>query len=82
MRFKVVIAGVAASAGRVATLICKLEDSPYFCLVYPLFSRSKKINPVGRKSLSGLKAGSSFDREDYRASEFEISCYLANYVQR
>lgn len=82
VRFKVVISGLAADASDVAELICKMEDSPYFCLVYPLFSRSKKINPVGRKSLSGVKAGSSFDREDYRASEFEISCYLANYIER
>ncbi|GAI02847.1 unnamed protein product, partial [marine sediment metagenome] len=31
VRFKVVIGGVAADAGDVAELICKLEDSPYFC---------------------------------------------------
>ncbi len=93
VRFKVMISGVAADSSEVAELICKMEDSPYFCLVYPSFSRSKKINPVGRKSpggtaaasvrtFGGVKAGSRFEREDYRASEFEISCYLANYVQR
>ena len=65
VRFKVVIGGVAADAGDVAALICKLEDSPYFCQVYPSFSQNRKIK---------VRAG-----EDLQVSEFEISCYLANY---
>ncbi len=68
VRFKVVISGVAADAGDVATLICKLEDSPYFCQVYPSFSRNRKIK---------VRAG-----EDLQVSEFEISCYLANYHEK
>jgi hypothetical protein len=65
VRFKVVISGVARDAGDIAELICKLEESPYFCLVYPSFSRNKKmtVEPV----------------KDLQMSEFEISCYLANY---
>lgn len=70
VRFKVVIGGIAADASDVADLICKLEDSPYFWLVYPSFSRSRtmktRVGPVG---------------ENYKATEFEISCYLANYRQ-
>ncbi len=65
VRFKVVIGGVAADVGDVAALICKLEDSTYFCQVYPSFSRNRKIK---------VRAG-----EDLQVSEFEISCYLANY---
>jgi hypothetical protein len=65
VRFRVVISGVAADGGDVAALICKLEDSPYFCQIYPSFSRNMKIK---------VKAG-----ENLQASEFEISCYLANY---
>ena len=68
VRFKVVIGGVAADAGDVAALICKLEDSPYFCQVYPSFSRNRKIK---------VRAG-----EDLQVSEFEISCYLANYREK
>ena len=68
VRFKVVIGGVAADAGNVAALICKLEDSPYFCQVYPSFSRNRKIK---------VRAG-----EDLQVSEFEISCYLANYREK
>jgi hypothetical protein len=70
VRFKIVINGVAADASEVAELICKLEDSPYFCQVIPSFSRNKKI-----------KVGMSSAREDLQVTEFEISCYLANYRQ-
>jgi len=51
-------------------LICRLEDSPYFQLVYPSFSRNRNI-----------KTGTNLAGENYPASEFEISCYLANYRQ-
>ena len=68
VRFKVVISGVAADASDIAELICRFEDSPYFRLVYPSFSRNRKINPA-----------TNFTGENYQVSEFEISCYLANY---
>ncbi len=89
VRFKVLISGVAADASDVAKLIRKLEDSPYFCQIYPSFSRNKKINPhrnstrgnrIQREEISnGVKAGSRFAKADYQVSEFEIGCYLANY---
>ena len=68
VRFKVVINGVATDAGDIAELICKLEESPYFCLVYPSFSRNRKMN-----------AGSG---KNFQESEFEIACYLANYREK
>jgi len=71
VRFKVMISGVAADPRDVAELICKLEDSPYFCMVYPSFSRNRKIDAVSK--LAG---------KDYQVSEFEISCYLANYREK
>jgi hypothetical protein len=43
-RFKVTIAGIAASAPDVAMLISKLEGSPYFCNIIPVFSKTKEIN--------------------------------------
>jgi Tfp pilus assembly protein PilN len=70
VRFKIVMSGVASDAGEVADLICKLEDSPYFCQVVPSFSRNKKV-----------KTGTPSGAKDYQVSEFEISCYLANYRQ-
>lgn len=68
IRFKVIMSGVATDAGDVARLICKLEDSTYFSQVYPSYSRDKELKIK--------KAESSVN---YQASEFEISCYLANY---
>jgi hypothetical protein len=70
VRFKVVIAGVASDASDVAGLICRLEDSPYFRLVYPSFSRNKE-----------MRGGTGLGRENFQVSEFEISCYLANYKE-
>jgi hypothetical protein len=77
VRFKVLISGIAANAGDVAEFICRLEDSPYFRLVYPSFSRNKNIKPV-RDSTGRI---SNRTRENYQVSEFEISCYLANYTE-
>jgi len=71
VRFKVVISGVASDASDVAGLICKLEDSRYFCQVIPSFSRTRKI-----------KRGSFEAGEEFQVSEFEISCELANYQQK
>ena len=69
VRFKAVLSGVASDSRNVAELICKLEDSPYFCQVIPSFSKNKKIKAQG--SASG---------KELQVSEFEISCYLANYL--
>jgi len=68
VRFKVVIKGIALNASDVAELICRLEDSPYFCQVVPSFSRNIKT-----------KTGSGPDAMSNQVSEFEISCYLSNY---
>lgn len=82
VRFKVIVKGVAAAASDVAVLVCKLEESPYFCQVVPSFSRNKKIkagtNVVGGAAnvskVSPPRRGEGLD-----VSEFEISGYLANY---
>ena len=88
VRFKVVIAGVAADTRDVADLTSRLEESPYFFQVVPS-SKSTKLevesepSPVAttdafrrttetRSEVSG--AGKSL-----QATEFEINCYLANY---
>jgi hypothetical protein len=70
VRFKVLINGIASDANDVATLICKLEDSLYFCQVLPLFMRSKE-----------MKAAANTEGGKFQVSEFEISCNLANYRQ-
>ncbi len=80
VRFRVVINGMAVDAGCVAELICRLEDSPYFCLVYPSFSKDAQIRGQTRRPAAGKSDWQPM--EDYQVSEFEISCYLANYRQQ
>lgn len=80
IRFKVVINGMAVDAGHVAELISRLEDSPYFCLVYPSFSRNSQIKRQIRRPAAGKNDWQP--PEGYQVSEFEISCYLANYRRR
>jgi len=85
VRFKVVIGGVAADASNVAALICRLEDSPYFCQVVPSFSRTDVINVAGNPSFRSrtkspnTKGSVQETRGNIQVSKFEISCYLANY---
>jgi Tfp pilus assembly protein PilN len=90
VRFRVVIGGVAADASNVASLICSLEDSPYFCQVVPSFSRTAVIkaadNPSLRSRIKNPNTKGSFQQNgkniQIQASEFEISCYLANYREQ
>jgi hypothetical protein len=70
VRFKITINGVAADGSDVAGLICRLEDSPYFCRVIPSFSRNTQI-----------KTAEGPAQEQLQVTEFEIGCLLANYVE-
>jgi Tfp pilus assembly protein PilN len=92
VRFKVVIAGVAADASDVAALICKLEDSPYFCQVVPSFSRNAEMEIKIAASLrtdTDIVTRTLHTKDSVRGaggriqvSEFEINCYLANYREQ
>ncbi len=88
VRFRVVISGVAADSSHVAVLICRLEDSPYFCQVVPSFSRTAVINaasnPSFRSRTKSLNTKGSVQetKGNIRVSEFEISSYLANYREQ
>ena len=85
VRFKVVISGVAADSSNVAALICKLEDSPYFHQVYPSFSRNTKLQLTAKTADAALEGDSAppvaETTGEVQASEFEISCFLANYAE-
>ncbi|MHC4843061.1 MAG: PilN domain-containing protein [Planctomycetota bacterium] len=69
VKFRIVLQGIATNASVVAELICRLEDSAYFFNVMPSFTRNKEL-PARRNS----------NVEIDEVSEFEISCYLANYI--
>jgi len=94
LRFKVVLAGVAADAGDVAALMCKLEDSPYFSQVVLSYSRGDakitienaplpaKVATDGKEKLEGKNGVKApLGRSEIQVNEFEINCYLANYRQ-
>jgi hypothetical protein len=91
VRFKVILNGIASDPSDVAELICRLEESSYFCLVYPLFSRNKTIDALGSsakhpdihgtRTPGEIRGNIGLAARKYQVSEFEISCYLANYRQ-
>jgi len=88
-RFRIVLRGIAAEPADIATLVCKLEESPYFFQVVLSFSRSTEVTvgPAmgGEKNLKATSGatvvlGNAAASEiQLRVSEFEVSCYLANY---
>jgi hypothetical protein len=82
VKFRIVLAGVAAHPADVADLVCKLDASPYFQRVHPSFYGNAKA-PAGTKSALGPQAGGSGvqPRGTRDLTEFEIVCYLANYQE-
>jgi hypothetical protein len=80
--FRIVLAGIAAHPAHVADLVCKLDESSYFRRVYPSFSRNAKIQ-VGAEAAGSAQAGKATapGRETLDATEFEITCRLANYEE-
>lgn len=71
IRFKLTLTGKAADSKDVADLVCKLEESPYFCSIIPSFSRNKAIS-----------VANTLVRNKSHINEFKIGCYLANYRLR
>jgi hypothetical protein len=82
VRFRVVLAGVAAHPAHVADLVCKLDESPYFQQVSLSFSRGTRIE-VGEGAAGASQAGrrAAKPAEMLDVTEFEIVCYLANYEE-
>ncbi len=85
VRFHIVLTGVAIEPADVGTLVCRLDESAYFKRVYPSFSRPATLNiasmatgPSARDEMSPLAGGT---KEMLQVTEFEISCYLANYEE-
>ncbi len=82
VKFRIVLTGVAAHPADVADLVCKLDASPYFQRVHPLFYGSAKAQagmksaPQPQEGGAAVKSQSALD-----ATEFEIACYLANYKE-
>jgi len=84
-RFKIILAGVAATPADVAALVCRLDDSVYFREVYPSYSRNTEVSMPARNAGTRTAAprGNPVAQkaETIETSEFEITCYLANYEE-
>ncbi|HEX42352.1 MAG TPA: hypothetical protein ENN81_09885 [Phycisphaerales bacterium] len=81
VRFKVVISGLAGDSSDVAGLIVALEGSPYFNRVALSFSRTVLVGHRGSlesKSAANQTRQTPGPADAVAASEFEITCYLAN----
>lgn len=81
VKFKVVISGLASDPADVAGLICRLDESPYFCQVVLSFSQNAKIR-LDRSAANGqskTQNGPPGNAADVKATDFEVTCYLANY---
>lgn len=84
VKFKVVLGGIAADASKVGEFVCRLEDSPYFCTVYPAFTRNKQVR-IAASSAEGERSTGRISHEQegsIQLNEFEIGCYLANFIEK
>jgi len=79
VKFRIVLAGVAVHPADVANLVCQLDASTYFQRVHPSFYGNVKT-PAGAKSARGPQADGK-PPETLGLTEFEITCYLANYKE-
>jgi hypothetical protein len=79
VRFRIVLGGLALDASEVASLIHELEQSPYFRQVILVFSRDAKafVEP----NAQGVPGAHGTAGDTDGNTEFEISCYLANYQE-
>jgi len=84
VRFRVALAGIAVDSAEVGALVRRFDDSPYFQLVHPLY-RDNTIQIGTTESPASRASESETRRADTRlisVTEFEITCYLANYEER
>ncbi len=83
VKFQIVLAGVAASATDAADLVSRLEESAYFQHVRPSGFRNTTLDvSMGQQSdatgpQSRPTGGDA--KISLRVSEFQITCYLANF---
>jgi len=81
VKFRIVVAGVAADPAQVADLVCKLDESAYFQHVHPSFSRDTRMQISAEAAGAAPADKATQRRETLAVTEFEITCYLANYEE-
>jgi hypothetical protein len=85
VRFKIVLAGVAANPADVGELVCQLDRSSYFQQAHFSFSRNSTIQitaePTQEQTKDATTRAPAGSDETFQVTEFEITCYLANYEE-
>ena len=83
VKFRILLAGVAANAEDVGELICRLDESSYFRDVHSSGFRNSTIDvPIVRSqeaTSQGTGKPAAEKKQTLQVSEFKITCYLANY---
>jgi len=83
VKFRILLVGVAADPGNVGDLVCRLEESSYFRDVHSSGFRNGTIEVPTLRSQEPMSQATkkplSEQKETLQVSEFEITCYLANY---
>lgn len=85
VRFRILLAGVAANQADVGELVLRLDRSSYFQQAHFSFARDSTIQvPVSGPqpaTSDGTSKPSSRLTETFQVTEFEITCYLANFKE-
>ena len=83
VKFRILLAGVAAKPEDVGELVCRLDESSYFRDVQTSGFRNSTIEvPIVRPqepTSEGTKKPAADNKQTLQVSEFTITCYLANY---
>lgn len=83
-KFRILLAGLAASPADVAGLVCRLDESSYFRNVHASWRNSAVDLPVAERNVGrkppGTPAAAPRD-VSIEVSEFEIVCHLANFEE-
>ncbi|MEN6428860.1 MAG: hypothetical protein ABFE13_26225 [Phycisphaerales bacterium] len=75
-KLRIVLAGVAIHPAHVADLVCRLDESAYFQQVRPSSYGKVQIPSRPAAEATGVKVPEMLD-----VTGFEITCYLANYIE-
>ena len=85
VRYRILMAGVAANPADVGELVCQLDRSSYFQQAHFSFSRNSTVqilsNEIQESPDDGTTRSSARPDETFQVTEFEIICYLANYEE-
>ncbi len=79
VKFRIILAGIAAGSDDVGALVCRLEESSYFRQAHFSFSRNNTIRVAPAAGADGGSPDGA--KQALQVSEFEITCYLANFEE-